>query len=238
MFLPLGLFENKSFFKNKTSQKQNSSIFSDNLEKGAKSTLKISSSEQDLTVIRNKKLKCEQQRSKITTVKGKFSELSKKSQCSLDELFFNKTLKCCLTFSNGFLTSQILVILIDHWSSLVNYNNLDQKFCFITLLVLLLIGLGFHVYSCKLIWKIKANKSFRWKRYLKITFGIHLTHFALIFFFLGFYLYLNFGKSDLQADGSIYIHLALYLLLHFFNLIFYYCSITKEVKYQIIQIKN
>lgn len=240
MFSTLGLFENKHFFS-KIDQ-----ITTQNNE----TSPELVDSEIDFDIKRKVALKSQ---SKLL-MKQPCEELESFVEAnywnpksnSYDDTNFNEnskylsrteSFKKILTFSNGFLASQAISLLISHSRTLLYDYRLSVMVFSIAYNFLLSIGLIFHIYAMKFLWSIKINQFARWNSLPKIVLGFHSAHFMSIFFLTGFNLYFSFDQSDkvtydvLIKLVPIHVNLAMYLLLHFFNFLVYVCSLVSDFKF-------
>jgi len=165
--------------------------------------------------------------------RGNFGEnvnqLKNRSNAKFDKKF--------LTFSNGFLASQTISMLTIRSRTLIDEETFAAKVVSIIFLVLISIGLVFHICSINLIWKTKINVSLSWNNFAKFMLAFHLSHFMSIFVLTGFYLYYTFDESIKNAYEAttkvvpLHVNLAIYLHLHFFNLLVYLCTSVSDIKF-------
>ena len=244
MFLSLGLYENKNYFcENKSIFKSESNkldknepvieLVDSNLDTSIIAALKSKSNicsqsknglEDDSKNVFNKSVSEDNRENFGENVK----KLKNRSNAKFDKKF--------LTFSNGFLASQTISMLIIRFRTLIDEETFAAKVVSIVFLVLISTGLVFHICSMNLIWKTKINVSLSWNNFAKSMLAFHLSHFISIFVLTGFYLYYTFDESIQNAYEAtkkvvpLHANLAIYLHLHFFNLLVYLCTLVSDIK--------
>jgi hypothetical protein len=247
MFLSLGLYENENYFCENESGFKNVSqkldknepaieLVESNPDNSIKKIVALKSKSKTFSQSNNvledesknvfNKLDSEDNR---VTFGENVKKLKNRSNAKFDKKF--------LTFSNGFLASQTISMLIIHSITLIDEETFAAKVVSIIFSVLISIGLVFHTCSMKLIWKTKINKSLSWNNLAKIVFFFHLSHFISIFVLTGVYLYITFDQSIKNAYEAtkklvpLHVNLAVYLYLHFFNLLVYLCTLVSDIKF-------
>lgn len=233
MFLSLGLFENKNFFCENESGLKNTQIATHIIEPD------IELVESDFDFKRKVALKSqskhfnlvEEEHNDGTSDETNDQEKANKRLFSLD---YNKK---SLIFSNGLLATHAILLVISHSITFFHEFPSSEMIHLIFLLVLLSIGPVFHIFTIKILWKIKTDKLLRWKSVSKAMLGFNLAHFLLLFLLTGFKIYLSFNQSEKNANGPIkkevpnHITLCTYLHAYFFNLLIYVSSFVSDIKF-------